>query len=366
MIALMKHKIFNFGAGPAKLSEQVLKEAQQEFLDWNGTGMSILEIGHRTPEIMALFNHAELTLRQLIGIPSNYQVLFLGGAARTQFAMIPMYLLRPMEWAGYLDTGVWSSMALSEAQRLKNAYCIGSSEKNNYFALPEQNQWQIKKNTLYVYYTPNETVNGIRFPYIPSVNGLPLVADMTSCLLSEPIDVKKFGLIFAGVQKNISNAGMTIVIIRDDLLRRTPYPPIPLMFDYQFQAEQRSLYATPPVFNCYLAAKTFDWIKAEGGVEHFYKINSDKAARLYNYLDSTDFYKTSVQPEARSLVNVCFSINNPTLQNQFIKEADHNGLKALKGHRMVGGLRASIYNSMPMEGVEALIEFMKVFEDNNR
>ncbi|QLZ69257.1 3-phosphoserine/phosphohydroxythreonine transaminase [Legionella sp. PC1000] len=359
--AAMTTRVYNFGAGPSMLPEAVLKEAQEEFLDWQNLGVSILEVGHRSPEFSALLNHAEQSLRDLLFIPQNYHVLFLGGAARTQFAMIPMNLLNPEEQAGYLVTGVWSHMAFSEAEHLKRAYCIASDEENGYKTIPEPKNWKIKENTSYIYYTPNETVNGVRFPYVPNSKGITLIADMTSALLSEPVDIKNFGLIFAGAQKNIANAGLTIVIIRDDLLERMPIPPVPTMLSYKIQAEHHSLYATSPVFNCYLADKIFDWMKAQGGVEEIYRLNCEKAAKLYQYLDNTDFYTTHVNPEVRSIVNVCFSLKNDKLENEFLRLAQLRGLYALKGHRLVGGIRASLYNAMPMAGVDALIEFMSEF-----
>jgi phosphoserine aminotransferase len=362
----MPAKTYNFGAGPAMLPESILKTAQEEFLDWHNMGMSILEIGHRTPEFMALLKHAEDTLRYLLSIPNNYHILFLGGAARTQFAMIPMNFLQPDEQAGYLDTGIWSHLALLEAQRLKNAYCIAGDAANGYQSLPESKSWDLRENTSYVYYTPNETVNGIRFPFVPNTKGIPLIADMTSCLLSEPIDIKQYALIFAGAQKNIANAGLTVVIIRDDLLTKIPNPPVPTMLDYAVQTQHHSLYATPPVFNCYLAAKMFDWVKAQGGVDELFKRNCEKAAKLYQYLDASDFYSTRINKEARSIVNVCFSLKDNALEEQFIQQAQLHGLSALKGHRLVGGLRASLYNAMPMSGVDALLDFMSKFARKSR
>lgn len=343
------------------LPEPVLKEAQEELLNWQDMGVSILELGHRTPEFTGLLKHAEQSLRSLLTIPENYHILFLGGAARMQFSMIPMNLLSPQEQAGYLITGIWSQMAFQEAQHLKKAYCLVSEEEGGFKSIPEQGNWKIKDHTKYIYYTPNETVNGIRFPYVPQSTELPLIADMTSCLLSEPIDVKQYGLIFAGAQKNIANAGLTVVIVRKDLLEKMPVPPVPTMLNYKTQAEHHSLYATPPVFNCYLADKMFDWIKAQGGIDALFHQNCLKAAKLYQYLDSTDFYLTSVARDARSLMNVCFSLKNPALEDKFIVLAEKQGLYALKGHRSVGGLRASLYNAMPMAGVDALIDFMSQF-----
>lgn len=361
----MTTRIYNFGAGPAMLPESILKEAQEEFLDWHNTGMSILEIGHRTEEFTSLLKQAEHSLRSLLGIPQNYHVLFLGGAARMQFAMIPMNFLHPDEQAGYLDTGIWSHLALLEAQKLKKAYCVASDEVNGYKAIPERNTWDIKDNTAYLYYTPNETINGVRFPFVPQVKETLLIADMTSCLLSEPINIRDYGLIFAGAQKNIANAGLTVVIVRNDLLEKIPNPSVPTMLDYKIQADNHSLYATPPVFNCYLAAKMFDWAIKQGGVEVLFKRNCEKAAKLYQYLDASDFYETQINREARSIVNVCFSLKNTHLEEIFIQQARLRGLSALRGHRFVGGIRASIYNAMPMAGVDALIDFMSEFARKN-
>ncbi|WP_028384525.1 3-phosphoserine/phosphohydroxythreonine transaminase [Legionella moravica] len=357
----MNTRIYNFGAGPAMLPEPVLKAAQEELLDWHNLGMSVLEVGHRTIHVMDMLEYAEQSLRQLLGIPDNYQVLFLGGAARTQFAMIPMNFLHPGEQAGYLVSGIWSHMAFQEASMLKNAYCCFNEESKGYQSIPDPKSWEIKNNTQYVYYTPNETVNGVRFPFIPKTGSIPLIADMTSCLLSEPLDIRQYGLIFAGAQKNIANAGLTLIIVRNDLLEREANPVIPTMLDYRTQAKHHSLYATPPVFNCYLAAKMFDWIRDQGGVEALFRLNCLKAAKLYQFLDASDFYTTTIDREARSLMNVCFSLKQPSLEEQFIALAEQRGLCALKGHRYVGGLRASLYNAMPMAGVDALIDFMTEF-----
>jgi phosphoserine aminotransferase len=275
--------------------------------------------------------------------------------------MIPMNFLSPNQHAGYIVSGIWSKMALQEAARLKNAYCVASTEQYNFSTIPEQTELHIKDDSTYIYYTPNETVNGVRIPYLPKVKNIPLIADMTSCLLSEPIDVKDYDLIFAGAQKNIANAGLTLVIVKDNLLNQEPNPIIPTMLHYKTQVEYHSLYATPPVFNCYLAAKMFDWIKEQGGVDALYGQNCRKAAKLYQYLDSTDFYTTPVHPEARSIMNICFSINNKALEGPFLERAKQRGLYALQGHRFVGGIRASLYNAMPLEGVEHLVNFMTDF-----
>ncbi|HAT7745519.1 TPA: 3-phosphoserine/phosphohydroxythreonine transaminase [Legionella pneumophila] len=362
---VMNSRVFNFGAGPAMLPEEILKEAQEEFLNWRNTGMSILEIGHRTPEIINLLSTAEQSLRELLNIPKNYHVLFLGGAARAQFAMIPMNLLQPGDEAAYFITGIWSKMAYHEANLLKQAYYLSNEEKEGFVSIPDYQKWELKSNTAYVYYTPNETINGVRFPYVPKTGGVPLVADMTSCLLSEPININQYGLIFAGAQKNIANAGLTVVIIHEDLLKNQPEPVIPTMLNYKNHAEHRSLYATPPVFNCYLASKMFEWIKTQGGIDGLFQRNCLKAAKLYQYLDSTDFYLTPVSKEARSIMNICFSLCYPDLEQKFLDMANERGLKALKGHRFTGGLRASLYNAMPMAGVDALIEFMSEFAKEN-
>ncbi|PJD92483.1 MAG: 3-phosphoserine/phosphohydroxythreonine aminotransferase [Legionella sp.] len=353
-------RVYNFGAGPAMLPESVLAHAQDALINWNNTGISILEIGHRTEEVACLLHQAETTLRYLLGIPSNYHVLFLGGAARTHFAMIPMNFIGKNQEAGYVISGIWSRMAYQEASKLRPAYCIASSEAQQFVSVPEQSEFILNNNTAYLYYTPNETINGLRLS-LPKIKTIPLVADMTSCLLSEPINIKDYDLIFAGAQKNIANAGLTLVIVKQDFLDTVDSSLIPSMLDYRLQAKYHSLYATPPVFNCYIAAQMFDWIKNQGGVDVLYERNCRKAAALYQYIDSTEFYSTSVDPAARSIMNVCFHLKHAHLEDNFLQQAKDHGLVALKGHRLVGGLRASLYNAMPMSGVEALIHFMKKF-----
>ena len=357
----MKSRPYNFGAGPAALPESILLDAQAELLNWHGQGMSILETGHRTPEFQQLMQEADADLRELLAIPDHYQVLFLGGAARTQFAMVPMNLIPAGQRAGYIISGIWSSLAYDEARKLNAAYCIASSGNNGFKHTPNPVNWQLRDNTAYVYYTPNETVNGVRFADVPSTGDIPLIADMTSCLLSEPIDISKFGLIFAGAQKNIAPAGLTVVIIREDLLDSFNGTPIPTMLDYRTHATHKSLYATPPVFNCYMAAKMFKWIMKQGGVQALYQINCEKAAKLYHYIDSSTFYQCQIEITSRSLMNVCFSLVKPELETEFLSQAHLLGLHALKGHRLIGGLRASLYNAMPMSGVDALIAFMQDF-----
>jgi len=356
---------YNFGAGPSMLPEVILKEVKDELLDWQNLGMSVMEIGHRTPAFTQLMDETEQTFRELMAIPENYHVLFLSGVARNQFASIPMNLLSNGEQAGYLVTGLWSYLAYQEAYKLKQAYCVANGENTGFTAIPPLSEWQIKKNTKYLYFTPNETVNGIRIAKLPETD-IPLVADMTSCILSEPINVKDYGLIFAGAQKNIANAGLTIVIVSDELIHSISDEKLPTMIDYRTHSSTRSTYATLPTFNCYLAGKMFNWIKEQGGVDALYKINCQKAEKVYNCIDSSNFYHCRVEKKARSLVNVCFTLDDPMLEDTFIEQAKARGLLALKGHRAVGGLRASMYNSMPMAGVDRLVEFMNHFAKEHK
>ena len=357
---------YNFGAGPAMLPLEVLQDAQNELLNWQNTGMSVLEIGHRTDTFMQLMEDAEQSLRILLNIPDTYYVLFLGGAARLQFGMIPLNLIKPGQTAGYLVTGLWSHLAYEEARRLKNAYCIASGEQDSYLSVPSISDRHYQDNSAYLYYTPNETVNGLRCVNLPKHANIPLMADMTSCLLSEPLDVTNFGLIFAGAQKNIANAGLTIVIVRKDLVNAIDDQSITTMLDYRVHANNHSLYATPPTFNCYLALKMFHWVEKQGGINSLYKKNCANAKALYEYIDASSFYQCHVAVQDRSLLNICFSLVNPTLEQSFVDEANTIGLLALKGHRTVGGLRASLYNSMPAEGVARLITFMEDFARNHK
>lgn len=359
-----RQKIYNFGAGPAMLPDLVMQEAHAEWFDWHNLGMSVLEVGHRTPEFMALMVEAEASLRELLFIPKTYHVLFLGGASRTQFAMVPMNLLAQHQSGGYLVSGIWSEMALEEAKRLKKAYCVASTADTGFCAVPSPMQWQIQDNTAYVYCTSNETINGVRFPQMPNFGeNIPLVSDMTSSLLSEPLTITDYGLIFAGSQKNIAPAGLTVVIVRADLLDTLPEFPLPTMLDYRVHVEHHSLFATPPTFNCYMALKMFRWLKDQGGIEVMHQKNIKKADKLYQYIDNSSFYHCAVARESRSIMNVCFSIRDTNLEQAFVAQAADAGLLALKGHKRVGGLRASIYNAMPMEGVDALLNFMSDFAE---
>ena len=357
----MKTRAYNFGAGPATLPLEILEEAKEELLNWQGLGMSILEIGHRTPPFMQLMEDLTADFREILAIPNDYHVLFLNGPARSQFAMIPLNLLNNEQKAGYLISGVWSSYAYEEACKLKKAYCVASTSDLNFTEVPKPKNWDIQEDTTYLYYTPNETIDGVRFHDTPKVDNIPLIADMTSCLLSEPINIRDYGLIFAGAQKNISIAGLTIVILRNDLLEKSPDLKIPTMLDYKIQVNHKSLYATPPGFNCYLAHKMLQWIKAKGGIDSLYQMNCKKAALLYDYIDDSTFYKSEINKNSRSIVNICFTLERENLIDEFLIKANKHGLLALKGHRIKGGLRASLYNSMPIEGVLSLITFMDDF-----
>lgn len=352
---------YNFSAGPAMLPEEVLIQVQQELLNWQNTGASILEIGHRTPAFQNLLEEAALQLRALLHIPAHYRILFLGQPTRLQFSNIPINFLAHEKKAAYLITGLWSATAYIEANRLRQAYVVASGEERQFTTIPLEADWKWEKNTGYFYYTPNETVNGIRCD-LPSLQAeIPVVADMTSCLLSEVIDIEKYALIFAGAQKNIANAGLTILIIREDFLQILPQQLIPATLDFRIQAKYHSLYATPPTFNCYMALKMFEWIQQQGGVAALSEKNNMKARLLYDYLDTSSFYIVKVEKPYRSIMNICFFLKNQKLEPLFLEEAQKNKLLALQGHRSVGGLRASLYNAMPIEGVECLIQFMDYF-----
>ena len=350
----------NFGAGPATLPLPILEEAQAGLLNWQGSGLSIMEMGHRTAAFMGFMQEAEALLCGLLNIPDSHQVLFLGGAARLHFAMVPMNFIPEGQTAGYLETGIWSSMAYQEALRLKQAYSIASSQDGGFLTVPSEEEWRIEAGFAYCYYTPNETINGVRC-HMPPVKGVPLVADMTSCLLAEPVNVADYGLIFAGAQKNIANAGLTIVIVKKSWLESIDDTKLPRMLDYRWQAQHQSLYATPPTFNCYLALKMFQWIGQQGGVNALYEKNQAKAQMLYDYIDASSFYQCPVAGAARSLFNVCFRAPTADWDLAFVEKAEATGLLGLKGHKVVGGLRASLYNAMPLQGVEKLILFMEEF-----
>ncbi len=357
-------RCFNFSAGPAMLPEPVLAKAQQEMLDWQGTGMSVMEMSHRSKEFMSIASTAEADLRELMNISEDYAVLFLQGGATAQFSMIPVNFLGDKKTADYVNTGAWSKKAIAEAKRFCDVNVAASSEATNFTDIPAFDTWQLNKDAAYLHYTPNETIGGVEFNWIPDSQDVPLVVDMSSNILSRDIDVNRFGLIYAGAQKNIGPAGLTIVIVRKDLMGRAS-PNMPSTYDYQKLADNDSMLNTPPTYAWYLAGLVFDWLKQQGGVSAMAQINERKAGKLYAAIDSSDFYANPVAKECRSLMNVPFTLANADLDKTFLQEAQAQGLKTLKGHRSVGGMRASIYNAMPEAGVDALITFMQDFEQRH-
>ena len=361
-------RIFNFSAGPAVLPAEVLQQARDEMLDWHGSGMSVMEMSHRGKEFMSIAAKVEADLRELVGIPGNYKVLFLSGGASSQFAMVPMNLLRGKKSADYVNTGEWSKKAIKEARRYGAVNIVASSEDANFTYVPPQDTWNVDPDAAYLHYTPNETIGGVEFNWIPDlaqVNGdVPLVADISSTFMSRPLDITRFGLIYAGAQKNMGPAGLTVVIVREDLLGAT-VPGTPTMFDYKIHADNDSMYNTPPTYPMYIAGLVFEWLKKKGGLAAMEKINIAKAKLLYDLFDTTDFYHCPVARPDRSRMNVPFTLKNPALDDEFLKQARMRGLIQLKGHRSVGGMRASIYNAMPLEGVAVLVEFMKEFASNH-
>ncbi len=354
-------EVFNFSAGPAMLPRTVLQQAREELIDWHGTGMSVMEMSHRSKEYMSIATQAEADLRSLLDIPDNYYVLFLQGGATSQFAMVPHNLLRGKTRADYINTGAWSKKAIAEARRYCDVNVAASSDETSYTSIPDASDWQLDADAAYVHYTPNETIGGVEFHAIPDVGDVPLVADMSSTILSRPLDVSRFGVIYAGAQKNIGPAGLTVVIVRNDLVGDT-LDSTPSMFDYKAHADNGSMLNTPPTFAWYLAGLVFRWIGEQGGLTTMAAINERKAQRLYNAVDSSGFYSSPVDPACRSWMNVPFTLADAALDGDFLEQAKAAGLLNLKGHRSVGGMRASIYNAMPEAGVNALIDFMKEFE----
>jgi phosphoserine aminotransferase len=352
---------FNFSAGPAVLPAEVLERAQQEILDWRGSGMSVMEMSHRGKEFMAIAEQAEADLRELMTIPADYRVLFLQGGASSQFAMVPQNLLRAKHTADYLNTGSWSKKAIAEGKRYCELNIAATSEKSNFTTIPPAETWRLNKEAAYVHYTPNETIEGVEFHFVPEVGDVPLVADMSSTILSRPIDVSQFGVIYAGAQKNIGQAGITVVIVREDLIGDA-IAGTPSMFSYRLHAHAGSMYNTPPTYAWYVAGLVFQWLKQQGGLPAMALRNARKSKKLYAAIDRSDFYHNPVDPPSRSWMNVPFILANPKLDASFLKESAEAGLLTLKGHRSVGGMRASLYNAMPQEGVDALIEFMVDFE----
>ena len=354
-------RIYNFSAGPAVLPREVLEQARDEILNWQGCGMSVMEMSHRGKEYMSIQAQAEADLRELMAIPANYKVLFLQGGASSQFAMVPMNLLRGKASADYVNTGQWSKKAIKEAKKFCDVNVVASSEDKNFSYAPSQDAWKLNPNSAYVHYTPNETIGGVEIFWTPETGDVPLVADMSSTILSRPMDVSKYGLIYAGAQKNIGPAGVTVVIVRDDLIGE-PLPGTPTMFDYKTHADSESMYNTPPTYGVYISGLVFKLLKAKGGLAEMEKINVQKSQMLYDYLDSADFYNSPVAVENRSRMNVPFTLKDTALDEEFLKGAKARGLVQLKGHRSVGGMRASIYNAMPVEGVATLVNYMKEFE----
>ncbi|MBX6420533.1 MAG: 3-phosphoserine/phosphohydroxythreonine transaminase [Nevskia sp.] len=354
------NRVFNFSPGPATLPLEVLEQVRAELLDWHGAGMSVMEMSHRGKEFIAIAEQAEEDLRALLGVPENYRVLFLQGGALGQFAAVPMNLLRGKKSADYLVTGSWGAKAAKEAGRYGTARIAARPADGKYTHIPPRETWQLDPQAAYVHYTPNETIEGVEFHEVPEVGAVPLVADFSSAFLSRPLEVSKFGLIYAGAQKNAGPAGVTIVIVREDLLGQA-LPNTPSVFDYQQMAEHDSMLNTPPCFAWYVCGLVFKWIRGQGGLAAIGERNQRKAALLYDYLDGQSFYRNPVVKRDRSRMNVVFTLADPALDDAFLKGAQAAGLSGLKGHRSVGGMRASLYNAMPESGVRTLIEYMKEF-----
>jgi phosphoserine aminotransferase len=354
-------RIYNFAAGPAVLPVPVLEQAAHEMLDWHGSGMSVMEMSHRGKAFIGIAAEAEADLRELLAVPANYKVLFVQGGAALQFAAVPMNLLRGRNAADYVNTGEWSKKAIKEAERYCAVNIAASSADQNFSYAPAQANWKLGAAASYVHYTSNETIGGVEFHWVPDTGSVPLVADMSSHILSRPIDVSRYGLIYAGAQKNIGPAGLTIVIVREDLIGNA-LPTTPAILDYKVQADNGWMYNTPPTYAVYIAGLVFQWLKKLGGLKQMEQINRAKAKLLYDFLDQTEFYYSPVAKSDRSLMNVPFRLRNEALDEQFLKEAKQSGLVELKGHRSVGGMRASIYNAMPIEGVAALVAFMREFQ----
>ncbi len=356
-------RCYNFCAGPAALPESVLETARDELLDWHGRGLSLMEMSHRSPEVVGVAHRAEQTLRKLLNLSDDYAVLFLQGGASTQFAAVPLNLLGERGGADYVNTGQWSKKAIAEAGRFGRVNVVASSQETNFSTIPPRESWQLDAGAAYLHYTPNETIGGVEFFWTPQVD-VPLVADMSSTLLSRPIDVSEFGVIYAGAQKNIGPAGLTLVIVRRDLLGRAD-PRCPAMLNWQVADENESMYNTPPTFALYLAGLVFDWLEEQGGLAAMEVVNRRKAEKLYAAIDGSDFYANPVELASRSLMNIPFTLADDALDKQFLQESEKAGLLNLKGHRSVGGMRASIYNAVSEAAVDALIAFMQDFEQRN-
>jgi phosphoserine aminotransferase len=358
-------RVYNFSAGPSMLPEPVLKIAAAEMLEYEKTGQSVMEMSHRSPEYQAIIDAAEAGLRELMNIPANYKVLFLQGGASSQFAMVPLNLFGIAPKADFVNTGTWSKKAIAQAKQYGAARTVASSEDKKFSYIPKLDKSMFDPTAAYVHITTNNTIEGTRFREYPDTGSVPLVGDTSSNILSETIDVKKFGIIYAGAQKNVAPAGLTIVIIRDDLLGKA-LPVTPIMFNYKTHTEEQSMYNTPPCYCIYIAKLVFDWLKNLGGIPAMQKINEQKAAALYEFLDNSAMFKGTAEKASRSLMNIPFTSPTEDLDKKFIKEATATGFINLKGHRSVGGMRASIYNAMPLDGVIKLVAFMKNFETTNK
>jgi len=356
-------RVFNFSPGPAVLPLEVLEQARDELLDWQNSGMSVMEISHRSKAFVEVARSAESDLRELMSIPANYKVLFMQGGASAQFSLVPMNLSTPQATADYINTGHWSLRGITEANRYCRVHVAGDAG-GNYSRVPPQQELRFSGGACYVHYTPNETISGVEFGYIPDTHGVPLVADMSSSILSRTVDVSKFGLIYAGAQKNVGPSGLTVVIVREDLIGHAR-ADTPHVFDYKAIAGDHSMLNTPPTFSWYMAGLVFKWLKSAGGVQGIGERNRLKATTLYAAIDASHLYKNSVAKDSRSRMNVTFTLSNPDLDAVFLAEAAAAGLTGLKGHRVLGGMRASLYNAMPIEGVEKLTAFMRDFEDRH-
>jgi phosphoserine aminotransferase len=354
-------RVFNFSAGPAALPESVLRQAADEMLDWHGSGMSVMEMSHRGKEFIAIHAEAEALLRELLAIPANYKVLFMQGGAIGENAIVPMNMMGSKGSADYIDTGEWSKKSIKEAGKYGKVNVAASAKDTGYTSIPKRETWKLDPGAAYVHICSNETIGGVEYQFTPDVGNVPLVADMSSNILSRPVDVSKYGLIYGGAQKNIGPAGLTIVIVRDDLLGHA-HPLTPDAFNYKLQADNDSMLNTPPTYAIYIAGLVFKWIKAQGGLAAMEVHNRAKAALIYDYLEATSFYRSPVARDCRSLMNVPFKLKDEQLDEAFLKGAQARQMVQLKGHRSVGGMRASIYNAMPIDGVKALVAYMKEFE----
>jgi phosphoserine aminotransferase len=358
---IIMNRVYNFSAGPAMLPEPVLRQAAAEMLDWHSTGMSVMEMSHRGKEFISIYENAVTDLRELLNVPANYKIIFLQGGGLGENAIVPMNMLRGKRSIDFVLTGEWSKKSAEQARKFATANIAATAEATSFTTIPERASWQLSKDAAYVHLCMNETIGGVEFQDVPNVGDVPLVGDVSSTILSRPLDISKFGLVFGGAQKNIGPAGLTIVIVREDLIgHATPYTPD--VFDYAIQAKSDSMYNTPPTYAIYIAGLVFQWLKAQGGVPAMEKLNIAKAELLYGALDASEFYVTKVAKDCRSRMNVPFFLRDEKLNEAFLQGAKARDLLQLKGHRVVGGMRASIYNAMPIEGVQALVAYLQEFE----